>query len=87
MLKDWLQARLSEGAKAKDYFFAIPKEHMDRIPRTLFDSLNKRLRKLTPYAAGGKGIHLHHCRHAGGTWLFVGMLLGTRCGGVSYSQA
>jgi integrase len=75
MLKDWLQARLSEGAKAKDYFFAIPKEHMDRIPRTLFDSLNKRLRKLTPYAAGGKGIHLHHCRHAGGTWLFVGMLL------------
>jgi hypothetical protein len=75
MLKDWLKARLSEEAKGKDYFFAISNEGMDRIPRSFFDSVNKLLRKLTPYAAGGEGVHLHHCRHAGGAWLFVGMLL------------
>lgn len=75
MLKDWLQARLTEKAKAKDYFFAIPNAGMKRIPKSFFDWLNKRLRKLTPYAAGGKGVHLHHCRHAGGAWLFTGMLL------------
>ena len=74
ILKDWLQARLAEKAKAKDYFFAIPDEGIRRIPRSFFDSLNERLRELTPYAAGGKGVHLHHFRHAGGAWLFAGTL-------------
>jgi integrase len=75
MVKDWMQARLREKAKANDYFFAIPEEGIQRIPKSFFDRLNKLLRKLTRYAAGGKGMHLHHCRHAGGTWLFVAMWL------------
>lgn len=73
-LHAWRQTRLDEGAKATDYLFAIPSE-LKRIPNSFFDQMNAFLRKLTPYANLGKGVHLHHLRHAAGAWLFTSLTL------------
>jgi integrase len=73
-LIEWLQRRISEGAKATDYLFSTTDGK--RIPTSLFGDLNKFLRKETQYANEGKGIHLHHLRHAAGAWLFVSLMFG-----------
>jgi integrase len=69
----WLQLRAEERAKATDYLFAS--SDGTRIRNSLFDDLNSFLRNATRYANGGKGLHLHHCRHSFGTWLFVSLVL------------
>jgi integrase len=72
-LRGWLKRRAQEGAKAADHLFATPGGR--RIPNSLFDDLNAFLRNATRYANGGKGIHLHHCRHAFGAWMFVSLVI------------
>ena len=71
-LWSWLLRRRNEGAKAMDYLFSIAERK--RIPISLFGSLNDFLRKETRYANEGKGIHLHHLRHAAGAWLFASLM-------------
>jgi integrase len=70
-LLDWAQRRADEGAQATDYLFGNPENKP--VANSLFDAVNAFLRKVTPQAAGGKGIHLHHLRHAAGTWLCVAL--------------
>ncbi len=72
-IRDWYRRRVDEGAKATDYFFTM--EGKKRIPNSLFDDVNTFLRKLTPQANDGKGVHMHTLRHAAGTWLFVSLTL------------
>ena len=72
-LLDWYRMRVDEGAKATDYFFTV--ENGKRIPNSLFDELNAFLRKVTPFADEGNGVHMHTLRHAAGAWLFVSLTL------------
>jgi integrase len=72
-LRDWFRMRTAEGAKATDYLFTLGKGK--RIPCSLFDDLNAFLRKVTPYANEGKGVHMHTLRHAAGAWLFASLTL------------
>jgi integrase len=69
----WLHMRAEEGAKATDYLFAS--SDGTRIRNSLFDDLNSFLRNATRYANAGKGLHLHHCRHSFGVWLFASLVL------------
>lgn len=70
---DWRHRRIEEGARLTDYLFSFTKKS-GRIPNFFFDRLNGFLRANTRYANAGEGIHLHHCRHAFGTWLFAALL-------------
>ncbi len=70
---DWRQRRIEEGARLTDYLFSFTKKS-GRIPNFFFDRLNGFLRANTRYANAGEGIHLHHCRHAFGAWLFAALL-------------
>jgi integrase len=73
-LREWLRMRIKEGAKATDYLFSA--KDGKRIPKSLFEELNSFLRKETPYANEGRGVHLHQLRHAAGSWVFVSLMFG-----------
>jgi len=74
-LKAWYDRRILQKAKMEEHLFAIPEDKLSRIPMSFFEQLNGFLRAITRYAGSGKGIHLHHMRHACHSWLFTSLIL------------
>jgi integrase len=77
-LRAWYSERIEiDKAGPEDSLFALPQERLSQIPKSLFEQLNKFLRRFN--ASGGesatKEIHEHILRHAFGGWLLVSMLL------------
>lgn len=74
-LKKWFADRILQGASFEDHLFAIPEDELPKIPKSFFEQLNRFLRGITKFADSGRGIHLHHLRHAAHSWLFVSLML------------
>ena len=69
-LRRWYERRLAEEKEEpfSEYFLALPKAKQVQAP---VESITDRIQKALHAVTGDTRLHLHHCRHAFGTWLYL----------------